>query len=259
MSTRVGYTFKPKDAAKPKSADLFLYDIIGDSWDGTTAKQFAMDLAALGVLEELNIFINSPGGVVWDGVAIYNQLVRSKATKNVYVDGVAASIASVVAMAGDKIVTAKNAMWMIHDPYASVFGARADEMRQIAARLDAIREVIKQTYTDRAGGKTKETQFGDWMKEEKWFSSSEALAAGLTDEVSEKEIAIAALLKEDDVRAQVFRDSLSKFKNVPEQLVTAVASAVTIVQPDNTSGAATRKKHPALVKANARMLGAHRQ
>lgn len=210
--------------AGTKEADLFLYDVIGDPWDGTTAKMFAADLKALGDLDTLNVFINSIGGSVWDGIAIYNQLVRNKARKKIYVDGIAASIASVIAMAGDEITTAKNGMWMIHNPIVSIFMASADELRQTADRLTAIREVILATYVDRAGAKTDVKQFGLWMNEEKWFSAQEALDAGLTDFVSEKDVEIAAVAKHD----------LSRFRNAPavlrEQQVAAV-SAGRVAQP----------------------------
>lgn len=205
--------FQFNKSTDKKKADLYLYDIIGDSWDGTTARQFAQDLAALGSIDELNIFMNSPGGVVIDGLAIYNTLVRHKATKNVFVDGLAGSIASLVALAGDKIVTAKNASWMIHNPYMFVSGDAA-ELRHWAQRLDSLRDTILGAYVDRSGGKATEKQFGAWMDEEKWFTAAEALDAGLTDEVSEKEIAIAAFAKHD----------FSRFKKVPESLLQLVAS-----------------------------------
>lgn len=220
------------DKKNKKKADLYLYDVIGDSWDGTTARQFAADLAALGSLDELNIFMNSPGGVVTDGLAIYNTLVRNKAVKNMFIDGLAGSIASVVAMAGDKIVTAKNASWMIHNPYMFVMGD-ADELRHWAKRLDALRDTIVGAYTDRSNGKATEKQFGAWMDEEKWFSAQEALAAGLTDEVSEKDIAIAAC-------SGLAKFDFSKFKNVPDSLKQLVAS-VKAQAPSSTAPAEKRQ------------------
>lgn len=229
---KVAFTFN-KTAAK--TADLFLYDIIGDSWDGTTAKQFSLDLAALGPMDVLNIFINSPGGVVWDGIAIYNQLIRYKAVKNVFIDGVAASIASVVALAGDKVSTAKGAMWMIHNPYVNAFGMRAEDLRREADKLDMIANQIRGIYTDKANGKTTDKQFALWMQEEKWFTAEEALAAGLTDEVSDKVVEIAALSRHD----------YKSFKNPPESLKAIVA---------NTAGTGQAVPHPALTKTSARLI-----
>lgn len=229
------------DKKDKKKADVYLYDVIGDSWDGTTARQFAQDLSALGNLDVLNIFMNSPGGVVTEGLAIYNILVRNKATKNVFVDGLAGSIASVVAMAGDKIVTAKNASWMIHNPYMFVVGD-ADELRHWAQRLDSLRDTILSSYMDRSGGKTTEKQFSAWMDEEKWFSAAEALEAGLTDEVSEKEIAIAAMAKHD----------LSRFKKVPKTLLEMQAAAKAQIEASGSS--VERRQNPILTRSNARVL-----
>jgi len=232
------------DKKNNKKADLYLYDIIGDSWDGTTARQFAQDLAALGALDELNIFMNSPGGVVTDGLAIYNTLVRNKATKNVYVDGIAGSIASVVAMAGDKIVTAKNASWMIHNPYMFVMGD-ADELRHWAQRLDSLRDTIITAYVDRSG-KADAKQFGKWMDGETWFNAQEALAAGLTDEVSEKELAIAAY-------APIAKFDFTKYKNVPATLLELVATVK--AQATTSSSVAPEKRQPLdVTRRKARVL-----
>ena len=100
-----------------------------------TAASFKKDLDALGDIDTLNIYINSPGGSVFEGQAIYSQLQRHKARKNVYVDGIAASIASVIAMAGDTVYMPKNAMMMIHNPWGVVVG-NAEDMRKHADSLD---------------------------------------------------------------------------------------------------------------------------
>lgn len=202
---------KPKVASysmKAKTedaADVYLYDIIGDSWDGTTAKQFANDLKALGVMKTLNIFINSPGGSVFDGVAIYNVLQRHEAKKNIHIDGIAASIASVVAMVGDTITIAKNGMMMIHDPWAFAMGT-AEDMRKAADSLDKIKDVIIQTYVDRT--KQKSEDVATMMSNETWFTADEAVAAGFADEVSDKEVEMAAMSVHN----------LSQFRNLPQQL-----------------------------------------
>lgn len=224
---RVFYRMEKKAA---KTADLYLYDVIGGGFfeDGVTAKSFAADLKALGDISELNIFINSPGGQVFEGVAIYNQLVRFKAQKNVYVDGLAASIASVIAMAGDKITIAKNAVMMIHNAWAMAMGSAA-ELRLVADKLDMLSSVICQTYVDRSGQTQK--KISDLMAAETWFTADEAKAIGLADEVSQKEVEIAALVKHD----------LTQFRNVPKAFAA------------NATDAAGLKQHPALVKASMRM------
>lgn len=218
-----------KDA--PKTADVFFYDVIGDSWDGTTAKGFAADLKALGDLDVLNIFINSPGGSVFDGVAIFNTLVRHRARKAVVVDGLAASIASIVAMAGDSITMAKNALMMIHDPWGFTMG-KAEDFRKAADMLDKIKGTMIETYVDRS--KTDAPTIEKWMSAETWLNADETVAAGLADSVSEKEVEIAAILKHD----------LTRFRNAPKFADKSAAS----------SAAGIGKPHPALVKANAHML-----
>lgn len=258
----------PTDANKPyyrmeakadKSADLYLYDVIGSDWyGGTSAKQFAADLNALGKLDTLNVFINSPGGQVWEGVAIYNILIRNRARKVVHVDGLAGSIASIIAMAGDEIIMAKNAMMMIHNPYALCMG-NANELRAIAEKLDKTTEVLTETYVDRSGTKT--DQIKSWMDAETWFDAEEAVSAGLADSVSKTEVAVAAMATFD----------LSKFRNVPSALVSALnasrtagaQAAVVPAQAPVAAAGSRREEHPAMVKVLAHMAqrkaGAQRQ
>src|SRR5512143_723318 len=104
--------------------EILIYDLIGSDWygDGSSAKGMADALKALGDIARLDIRINSPGGSAWDGIAIYNVLRRHPAAKTVYVDGVALSAASLVAMAGDRIIMPQNAMMMIHDPWSWAIG-----------------------------------------------------------------------------------------------------------------------------------------
>ena len=102
---------------KGTMADILIYEDIGDGWlGGISAKTFADELKKLKNLTQLNVRINSPGGAVFDGLAIYNTLKKHKANVTVSIDGLAASIASVIAMAGDQITMAENALMMIHDP-----------------------------------------------------------------------------------------------------------------------------------------------
>jgi ATP-dependent Clp protease protease subunit len=212
-----------------KSADIYLYDIIGDSWDGTTAKQFATDLKALGAVETLNIFINSPGGSVFDGVAIYNTLIRHRAQKKVMIDGLAGSIASVVAMAGDTIEIAKNGMVMIHNPWAIMMGNAADFRRE-ADVLDQIGATILLTYVDRTN--TKEAQIKEWMDAETWLSAEEAVAAGFADSVSERELQVAALTQN--------ADTFKHFKNIPASFKALLekkpAEVVPVDVPNSNAG-----------------------
>lgn len=124
------------NAAGQKSAEVFIYGDIGESWweDTTTAASFVGEITALDV-DALTVRINSYGGSVSDGLAIYNALKRHKAHVTTAIDGVALSIASLIAMAGDDVEMAENAMMMIHAPWGGVMGNSA-EMREYADVLD---------------------------------------------------------------------------------------------------------------------------
>src|SRR5690554_544642 len=125
-----------------KTGELILYGEISDyTWwgDEVTPKQFKEDLDALGDIDILNVYINSPGGDVFAGQAIYSMLKRHKAYVNVFIDGIAASIASLIAMAGDKVIMPANAMMMIHNPWVFATG-NANDLRKIADDLDKIRD-----------------------------------------------------------------------------------------------------------------------
>jgi ATP-dependent Clp protease protease subunit len=162
--------------------EIWLYDQVGEGFfGGMSAKQFTDELNKLGKVDTVNLHINSPGGSVFDGVAIYNALARHPAQIVVDIDGLAASIASVIAMAGDEINVAANALMMIHDPYGMAAG-NADEMRKTADLLDQIKGVIADTYVKRTGQKLADV--ANWMAEETWFGAAEAVANGFADQVT---------------------------------------------------------------------------
>jgi ATP-dependent protease ClpP protease subunit len=163
------------EAKAGDAAEVFIYDEIG-YW-GTSAAEFAQQLAALDV-KTINLRLNSPGGEVFEGVAIYNALKTHKATVNVSVDGLAASIASVIAMAGDTITVQRGAQMMIHDASGLAYGNAAC-MTQMADLLDKLSDTIAGFYAARAGGSL--TSWRDTMRAETWFSPEEAVAAGLAD------------------------------------------------------------------------------
>jgi len=156
-----------------------IYDEIG--WFGTGAAEFVKDLRQI-TTPKIELHLNSPGGDVFDAVAIYNGLRQHRAQVHVIVDSLAASAASFIAMAGDKITAMANAMLMIHDPLGLVIGNAAD-MRELADLLDKHGDNIASIYAGRAGGKVE-----DWraaMLAETWYLADEAYKAGLVDEVDE--------------------------------------------------------------------------
>lgn len=163
----------------PTSADLYFYgDIVSDTWgkwtDEDKCPQDIIDmLHECGDVEELNIYINSGGGSVWGGVAIYNILRRFNAKKTVHIDGVAASIASVIALSGDKIIMPKNSFLMIHKAMTSAFG-NADELRSIAESLETIEKSIINTYMENAIDGIEESFIKEMMSAETWLTAEDA-------------------------------------------------------------------------------------
>lgn len=158
--------------------EIFIYDEIG-YW-GTASNEFVKDLALLADEPKLMINLNSPGGDVFDGIAIYQALLDHPAHITVKVNGLAASIASVITMAGDRVVMGARSQIMIHEGFTFASGD-AQTMRKTADMLDRISDNIAAVYADRAGGDP--IMWRDRMREETWFSAEEAVAAGLADEI----------------------------------------------------------------------------
>lgn len=158
--------------------EIFIYDEIG-YW-GTAANEFVRQLALLQDEPELTINMNSPGGDVFDGIAIYQALLDYPGRVTMKITGLAASIASVIAMAGDRVVMGSKSSLMIHEGFTFASGD-AKTMRKTADMLDRISDNIASVYADRAGGEP--MVWRDRMREETWYSAEEALAAGLADEI----------------------------------------------------------------------------
>ncbi|MET8864662.1 head maturation protease, ClpP-related [Nonomuraea sp. NPDC004580] len=158
-------------------ADVAIYDEIG-YW-GITASDFLAELKEI-TASEINLRLNSPGGEIFDGIAIYNTLRAHAARVTVHVDSLAASIASVIAMAGDRIVMLSHSQMMIHDAMTVAVG-NAAELREMADMLDRQSDNIAGIYAERAGGTVK--QWRARMTAETWYSAAEAVEAGLADEL----------------------------------------------------------------------------
>lgn len=156
-----------------KAASMYLYDEVS-WWSGNTARNFQAALANLDV-EEIHLHINSPGGSVFEGVTIYNLLVAHKARVIVHIDGIAASIASVIALAGDVVNIAENGMVMIHNPSVIAWGD-AEVMRRNAEILDRVKDAILNTYEDRT--KMKREDLAAAMDAETYYSADEAVTTG---------------------------------------------------------------------------------
>ncbi|SUC26316.1 ATP-dependent Clp protease proteolytic subunit 1 [Providencia rustigianii] len=126
-------------------------------------------------LSHINLHIHSPGGEVFEGIAIYNQLKNHNASITVYIDGLAASMASVIAMVGDEVIMPTNAMMMIHKPWGVSWGD-ADDMRDYADLLDKVENVLIPAYMEKTG-KTKE-ELEAMLSEETWLTAEECVEHG---------------------------------------------------------------------------------
>ena len=206
-------TVKQK-STMPDVAEMYIDgEIVTDElYDSdTSAAGFRDALKSLGDVKNINLHINSPGGSVFEGIAIYNMLKQNPAKVNVYVDGLAASIASVIAMSGDAIFMPKNAMMMIHNPWTMAVG-NADELRKQADDLDQITKASVVTYLNKADGKLDESTLKELMDNETWLTAQEAVDYGLADEVMEPNKAAASI---DKRFAQ-------RYRNVPKQLLQTI-------------------------------------
>lgn len=168
--------FEIKNAAEP-IAEIRVYDSIG-YW-GITADDFAAELEKV-TADRIILRVNSAGGDVFDGFAIYNLLRDHPATVETKIDGFAASIASIVALAGETVTIPDSAFMMIHNPFAFVIGNSA-EMRSMADVLDKIAGPMVKIYAQKTGKPADEIR--DLMESETWFTGEEAVEAGLADEL----------------------------------------------------------------------------
>jgi len=188
---------------KADEATFYLYDEI--SYWGISADQFVKDLNA-SKAATINIRINSPGGSVFDGTAIYNAIKQHKAKTITHIDGLAASIASTIALAGDEVRMADNTFMMIHNPWSIVMGD-SKAMREEADLLDKVRNTTIASIYMAKSGKGKE-EILEKMDAETWFTAQEAKDYGLIDVISGEEPA--------EAKAVLF--DLSIFANLPEPL-----------------------------------------
>jgi ATP-dependent Clp endopeptidase proteolytic subunit ClpP len=185
------------------ASEIWIYDEIG-YW-GIGAKDFILELNAI-KSKQISMHINSPGGEVFDGNAIYNAIKNHPASVTTYIDGIAASIASVIALAGDKVIMAENAIYMMHNPFGLVIG-NADEMRKMADVLDKICDSMLGAYVSKSG-KTQD-EIRSLLDAETWMNADEAKEAGFVDEISGK-MDMAACVKYSPIMMKL------GFKNIPE-------------------------------------------
>jgi ATP-dependent Clp protease, protease subunit len=177
-----------------KRGALYIYDVIGEdlfTGGGVTAKMVAEALAGMKGVTGLDVYVNSPGGDIFEAKAIHSLLRRFQGERVVHVDGIAASAATFIAMAGDRIVTAPAANWMIHEVWARAAG-NAAEHRALADSLDVENKLFAETYAKRTGQSVEDVLA--WMSVETWMTAAEAMERGFTDEIAGHDSAEAEVM-----------------------------------------------------------------
>jgi ATP-dependent protease ClpP protease subunit len=188
--------------AARKTAELLIYSEIG-AWGKSVAELLA-ELEALGDKDTINLRINSPGGDVFEAMAMHNGLARQSAKVIVHIDGLCASAATLVALAGDEIRMADNAMWMIHEPWTALVG-NAEDFEKKAGLLDTLADAVVDIYARKTGADPDDIR--DWMRAETWYTAEQALAAGFIDAITEP-LKMVALARHD----------LTRFRNCPREI-----------------------------------------
>lgn len=230
-------------ASANNTADISIYDEIG-GW-GISARQFAEELTALGNISSINLHIHSPGGSVFDGIAIYNLLKNHPASKTVYIDGLAASMASVIAMVGNPIIMPENAMMMIHRPWG-IAGGDAEEIRNYAAVLEKMEAVVIPAYTEKTG-KTPE-EIAAMLAAETWMSGKECVEMGFADKALSPVKAMAHLQSK---RLEEFEHMPTSIKNMIMAPQNNAGNLPTIVAPVAQAPVHTAVTQPAPVTIDA--------
>lgn len=206
---------------KPKSAEIRIYDYIGEDWygDGCTAKKVDEQLRSIGDVDDITVKINSPGGSVFDGIAIYNLLKNHTAQVNVVIVGVAASAASIIAMAGDKISMGTATKIMIHNPWTLAYG-EAKDFRKTADTLDEIRDGMIDAYAERTGLGRKE--LAQMCDDETWMGPDAAIEKGFANEKLSRDAEEEEAPEEEtseETPSEKARALLASFKKAPDDLV----------------------------------------
>ena len=237
------------------TAEISIYDEIG-YW-GITAKSFSKDLKALGGnLKQINLHIHSPGGDVFDGIAIYNLLKNHPANVTVYIDGLAASMASVIAMAGDVVIMPENAMMMIHKPWG-IQGGDADDMRKYADLLDKVENTLIPAYASKTG-KTPE-ELAEMLTAETWLNGKECVEQGFADKLAEPLVAMASIksrkLEDYENMPKAMKDMLFKPQgnagSTPATQATPTAQSAPVSQAPTVTVDNTAQVQAELNKRNA--------
>nr|WP_157028713.1 head maturation protease, ClpP-related [Listeria monocytogenes] len=171
-----------KSSENPEVAELYLYGTIGNGWFDDITSGNVKEFLNTSDVSQLNVHVNSGGGDVFESIAIHNLLKSHSAKISIYIDGLAGSGASVIAMAGDEIIMPRNAMMMIHKAW-TVAAGNADEFRKVANDMDKIDHAVTESYTGRFVGEREELV--TLLTNEEWLTADECMALGFCDSVGE--------------------------------------------------------------------------
>lgn len=210
------------EAKENNKAEIVIYAPIGASFweESITAKQFHDELKKIpDTVKEISVRINSPGGDVFDGITIYNLLKQKKGRKICYIDGVAASIASIIAMAGDEIIMSEGAQFMVHKPWTMTMG-NSEDLEKTIQRLDDIEEQMISIYRNKT--KLERAEIRDMLRSETWMDSDVAVSKGFATKKIDDGIKVAASLEKANwiKHKPVFENK--KFKSEVENLKSEV-------------------------------------
>lgn len=206
MKNKQYFQFKKQSDSK---GEIYIYgDIVSEEWfdNDVSAPNFRKSLDELENVSEIDVHINSAGGNVFEGHAIYNMLKMHKAKINIYIDALAASIASVIAMSGDTIFMHKNSFLMIHNSWIMTVG-NAKELRETAELLEKTDKASNTAYLDKATNLSEE-ELNQMLEAETWLNADEALEKGFIDE----------MLEPNEIAASISNDFYKKYRNIPNQI-----------------------------------------
>jgi ATP-dependent Clp endopeptidase proteolytic subunit ClpP len=187
-------------------ADVYLYDEVGSY--GVSAKEFVNDIKLLKG-KDIYLHVNCVGGEVFDGMAIYNTLKKYKGKVVAYIEGIAASMGSIIPLAADEIIMSENSLYMIHNAWGGAMG-EASDMRKTANLLDKLSAEIANIYSKKTGLPI--SQLEEMMDEETWFNSEEALQYGFIDRVSDA-VMVAAKYDMSKFKNKTQKEIVNQFNN----------------------------------------------
>lgn len=241
MTKKATY-FQVKKKSDVKGEVLIYGDIVSSKWDDdeVSATDFKKSLDDLGNVSEIDVHINSSGGNVFAGHAIYNILKMHSAKINIYIDALAASIASVIAMSGDTIFMHKNSLLMIHNSWIITMG-NAKELRETADLLDKTDKASNHAYLDKAKNVSEE-ELQQMLDAETWLTAEEALEKGFVDEV----------LGTNEIAASISKKQLELFRKTPKSVQEDVDKITNITDLDDNSAVETPKETMSQEEKNER-------